>query len=631
MPDSDVIMPGNAGAPPSPADSREITWQSLVGAAFISAIVAASYPYVVLKIGQGPNVSVVSAFLGALFLNVAAYATRGRNRLLNNIIQTAGTSAASTAFMCIVAAAFGYLEMNETVNVKVHIGKLAMFAWLTCSGVVGVLFTVVFRKMFIEDPKMIFADGVAAAETIVVLDGTGHESRGKMKALGLASAWSALVNFIVEAVPALWDKVLIPYGMLSTRYLMGFDWSMLNIGTGLLVGLRVGVSMILGSLVLWFIIGPHVMDSGIGLEIVRSSVAPHNLDHCAALAAHLPLTLKPDQLFFHDHCGLYPKYAAGDWFRIVLAWAMWPATALMVTSAVTSVVMRWKSIVATFRELRSMQKKRGGEDLSLRVILVGGLLFAVLLAIVQKLNFEMSYLQSAVAVLASLPLMLVAIRVLGETNSAPISVMANALQAIFAVFWPQAIGLNLVGAGMAGSIASNSTGTIQDYRTGQIVGSTPRILTWVQLAAVPIGAAAVAIMYPLLVKTYGLGEGLTAPTGLKIANMSVLLSKGFSALPAGCLKWTVIAAVWGVVSAILEEKTKWAEYLPSAAAFGFALILPGTLNIPQGLGGVAGWVWMRNWPKSYEKYAITVASGLIAGEALLGGVVIPVLLTALRG
>lgn len=609
------------------ASRREITWQSLVGAAGISALVAAAYPYVVLKIGQGPNVSVVSAFLGALFLGISARASRGQNRLLNNIIQTAGTSAASTAFMCVVAAAFGYLEMNETVDVKVHIAPWAMFLWLTCSGVVGVLFTVVFRKMFIEDKRMIFADGVAAAETIVVLDGRSDQTGGKMLALGLASVVSAIVNFTVESVPALFGKVLVPYLMLSSRYLMGFDWSMLNIGTGLLIGLRIGVSMILGSMVLWFVIGPQVMDRGIGLDIVHASIAPKYLAQCTSLA-HLGSLAGADKAFFHDHCGLYPKLVADDLFRIVLAWAMWPATALMVASAVTAVVLRWRSIVQTFVELRAMQAQRGrGEDLSLRVVLGGGIVFAIALAVVQKTHFDMSYTQSAVAVLASLPLMLVAIRVLGETNSAPISVMANALQAIFAVFWPQAVALNLVGAGTAGSIASQSTGTIQDYRTGQLVGSTPRILTWVQLMAVPIGAAAVAIMYPLLVQTYGLGEGLTAPTGLKIANMSVLLSKGFDALPRGCLTWTLIAAVWGVASAIAEEKTKWAQYLPSAAAFGFALILPGTLNLPQGLGGVAGWMWSRRWPMGYEKYAITVASGLIAGEALLGGVVMPVWLT----
>ena len=86
-------------------------------------------------------------------------------------------------------------------------------------------------------------------------------------------------------------------------------------------------------------------------------------------------------------------------------------------------------------------------------------------------------------------------------------------------------------------------------------------------------------------------------------------------------------AAWGVVSALLEEKFAWAEYLPSAAAFGFALILPGTTNLPQGLGGVVGWLWQRRAPKHYEAYAVVVASGLIAGEAMLGGVALPVLQT----
>jgi uncharacterized oligopeptide transporter (OPT) family protein len=123
-------------APPVP----EITWQSVAGAFLVSSLVAGSYPYVVLKLGMGPNISVVSAFLGAIFLNLTAFQTRGHNRFANNIIQTAGTSAASTAFMCVVAAAFDYLDRNETVDVHMQIGKWQMFTWLTCSGMIGVVF-----------------------------------------------------------------------------------------------------------------------------------------------------------------------------------------------------------------------------------------------------------------------------------------------------------------------------------------------------------------------------------------------------------------------------------------------------------------------------------------------------------
>ena len=59
------------------------------------------------------------------------------------------------------------------------------------------------------------------------------------------------------------------------------------------------------------------------------------------------------------------------------------------------------------------------------------------------------------------------------------------------------------------------------------------------------------------------------------------------------------------------------------AAFGFALILPGDLNISIAVGGIAGWVWMNLSRRTYDQYAVTVASGMIAGEALLGGLILP--------
>src|SRR5262249_14071525 len=163
-------------------------------------------------------------------------------------------------------------------------------------------------------------------------------------------------------------------------------------------------------------------------------------------------------------------------------------------------------VVDTFRNL-NVSRGVQGEDMGVKAIVGWAVVLTIALAIIQNLHFNMSYLQTVVAVLASLPLMLVGTRVLGETNQGPVSAMANALQAVFAIFWPKHIGLNLIAAGMAGNTSSQSEGTMQDYKTGRIVGSTPRILTYVQLGAVPIGAAAVAIMYPVLIGRYGLGGG----------------------------------------------------------------------------------------------------------------------------
>jgi OPT family oligopeptide transporter len=593
----------------------EITWQSVVGAILVSAIISMAYPYIVLKLGMGPNMSVLAAFLGAVFLSATAMSTKGNNAVQNNIIQSAATSAVSTAFMCVVAAAFGYLSMNESVDVKVNISPWEMFTWLSCSGAIGVFFSAMFRKYFVDDPEMIFADGVAAAETINVLD-QGAASGSRLKMLGISSLAGIVISFVRDAL--LW----LPNLNIASRFRVGMEWSLLNIGTGLLIGLNVGISMLLGSAVVW-LFGPMVMEKA-GMFIVQNSVAPQYWDQVQALSS--VSTLDSTQVaFLAQHGGMMRSYMNGDHFAIVLLWFMWPATALMIFAAMTAVALKWRSIVAMFRELRAA-KAPGHErnDVSLRTIIIMSALFTILLAWIQNMHFAMPYWQTIAAVVCGLPLILVGVRVLGETNNGPVSLMANTLQAIFRAFSP-AIGHNLVAAGMSGNINSQGEGLMQVFKTGKLVGSTPRVLTWVQFWAVPIGAGAVAIMYPILIGHYGLGgDGLAAPTGLKLANMAVLMSKGYSAFPPGALLWTVIAAVAGVAIAVGKDKLGW-RWLPSAGGFGFALILPGTLNIPIGIGSLIGWVWQKFSPDSYERNCVTVASGFIGGEALIAGLILPIL------
>ncbi|HKI31841.1 MAG TPA: OPT/YSL family transporter [Gemmataceae bacterium] len=645
---------------------RELTWQSVVSAVVVSALVSASYPYVVLKLGLGPNVSVVSAFLGALMLLALAPKTHGQNRWMNNVVQTAGTSAASTAFMCVVAAAVDLAAQNPNatpyLNGITHIDPWPMFWWLCCAGGIGVLFTVLFRRHFLDDPKMVFADGVAAAETIVILDSKGGAARSKLQLLGLTALASALVDWFREGMEVLPD--LYP-GRVYKSLKVGIEWNLLSVGSGLLIGLNVSLSMLAATAVVR-LAGPHLIEVGIGREIVLSNVGDrqvpnmHLVTSLGVLGARTPLeaaTLaavsreggeiapplvdtrkeceqlidKPwDELSFHERAfvAVYGNkqadYMQQKYFSIMLLWFMWPATGLMITSAITAVLLKWRSIAESFRHLRVSAAGGQSEDVSLGSVALGSVLLTVALAVVARLYFNMSPVQTVLAVVCSLPLILVGIRVLGETNNGPISVMMNGLQAVFAVFWPSSIGHNLVAAGMAGSCNAQGQGTIQDYKTGKIIGSTPRILTWVQLAAVPIGAAAVAVMYPLLTTRYRLGEELTTPTGVKIANMAVLLSQGWGALPRGAVLWTVIAAVVGIVIPVIQHFRR-VEWLPSAAGFGFGLILPGTLNIPMALGGILGWLWARQHRRSYDRYVVTVASGFIAGEALIGGLIIPAL------
>jgi uncharacterized oligopeptide transporter (OPT) family protein len=601
--------------------------------------------------------------------------THGQNRWMNNVVQTAGTSGAMTAFMCVIAAAVDFANQNPIVQEKLngihHIDPWPMFWWLTCAGGIGVLFTVIFRRHFLDDPKMIFADGVAAAETIVVLDTPGREASDKMKVLGLCTLASAVVDWFRAGMPMIiksWNYLDdLFFGASFRSFNVGIEWNLLSVGSGMLIGLRVSLSLLLGTLLI-FLVGPYLIDSGIGREIVLNNIADRNVPRMEVFTAlgvfggqtpfevaNLTAVNQMDQpsssqflvnardecarlidkpwkdLTFHERAFIAVNgnrqagYMHGSYFGVVLLWFMWPATGLMITSAVTAVLLKWRSVVESFGQLQRQSKEAHREDVSLGTIVIGSVLLAIALAVLQERNFGLSYLQTTLAVLFTLPLILVGNRVLGETNFGPISVMMNGLQAIFAAFWPSGVGHNLIAAGMAGSCNSQGQGTIQDYKTGKLIGSTPRILTWVQLAAVPIGAAAVAVMYPLLTKHYTLGgPKLLAPTGIKIANMAVLLSQGVDAFPKGALLWTVIASVAGVLMVLAQHFWRW-EWLPSATGLGLGLILPGTLIVPMVIGGVLAWFWERTDKASFDRYAITAASGLIAGEALLGGLVLPVL------
>ena len=68
--------------------------------------------------------------------------------------------------------------------------------------------------------------------------------------------------------------------------------------------------------------------------------------------------------------------------------------------------------------------------------------------------------------------------------------------------------------------------------------------------------------------------------------------------------------------------------VPIPAALGFALILPGSLNIGIAIGSVISAAWRQFSPGEsgvYAHYAAPLASGLVAGEAMVGSIMMPAL------
>jgi uncharacterized oligopeptide transporter (OPT) family protein len=594
---------------------------TIVAGILVAAVMGASYPYMVLKLGFGPNVSVVAAFFGFLFLKLLSGARY--NRWQNNLAEAAGTSASQTAFMCVLLGAFDILRHSRPDLFDMTLTPEKSFLWLTAACTLGVLLAVPLRRHFIVDEKLPFVDGLATAETIVVLDPPRNApadiKRAAMAAFNavmIGVAASGIVMFVrddahlLTLLPEGWDPpwvvhkvveqvvqdgklIAVVHGVIFANLGVGASYSLLSIGSGMIIGLRINVSMLIGGVFAYVIVPIFLVDHHVAIHHIATGLVP---------------TDTPTR-------------------NEVLFWVMWPATGMLVAGGLTALGLRWRMLVDTFKSLR--KATINSDEMPLSVVGIGVVVCTIVLCAVQAIMLGMPVWMTLTAIVLSIPLMLVGLRVLGETNWGPISALSNMMQGVFAALAPGNIAANMIASGTTGTIATSSEAIMQDYRCGEIIGTKPRNLTIMQLIAVPVGAAAVSWMYPLLVKAFGIFDttdkvthvlhkaGLTSPISNKWAGFAQILKDGASALPSSALYALVIFSILGVVFTILEAHPKLKSFIPSPTGIGIAMLVPFSVIFTMFLGGIVGYVWEKKAKASADVFMIPLASGLIAGEAIV--------------
>jgi uncharacterized oligopeptide transporter (OPT) family protein len=110
---------------------------------------------------------------------------------------------------------------------------------------------------------------------------------------------------------------------------------------------------------------------------------------------------------------------------------------------------------------------------------------------------------------------------------------------------------------------------------------------------------------------------LTSPISNKWAGFAQLLKDGVSALPTSALYALIIFSVLGVLLTILEARPALRKYVPSPTAVGIGIIVPFSVVFTMFLGGLVGYLWETRHKASASVYLLPLASGLIAGEALV--------------
>src|SRR5579862_7335514 len=252
----------NPVAPAAPIEFRdprqELTLRAILTAVVVAALIGASYPYIVLKLGYGPSMSVTAAFFGFILVSFVGKLTgKPGTRWEYNLVQTAGSSAGQAGFMCVVLAALDMLNERPELHFSLHLSIWQTFSWLTIAGLIGVLLAVPLRRHYIDEEDLTFADGMAAGQALLVLDQGPREAGPRVKALGLGMFASGLIAVVRDKLMLLPDSLY--FGVNGQALRMGSEVSLLSFGSGMLVGPRIAISMGLGMLASWVIAPPMLI------------------------------------------------------------------------------------------------------------------------------------------------------------------------------------------------------------------------------------------------------------------------------------------------------------------------------------------------------------------------------------
>ena len=554
----------------------------------LGAILTPCNVYSGLKIGWSFNMSIVAALLSYGFWNLAAAPLGARHwgLLENNINQTTASSAASIISGGLVAP-IPALALLTGQTLPLH----WLVAWGGVGSLLGVSVAVSMRRQLLVVEQLTFPAGVATAETVKEIYGRGAEAAARVRVLLAALLVSGLVKAL-ESFTAWLSSWALPLrlsggGMMAGRSISGgqlgfaLDPSLLLVGFGAIIGLRAGLSLLVGAILAWGVLAPMLLASG-------------------------AVELGAD---------------AGDfWYPALVEWLLWPGVALMVSASLTAFALA----IARRRPVAvETAAAATDEPISRRAFWIGFGATLLLAVVAQTSLFGIDWITAVLAVLLAYGLAVVAARVVGETGIPPIGALGKVSQLTFGVLAPANLTANLMTANVAGGAAGQCADLLNDLKTGHLVGATPRLQITAQLFGILTGSVVGSLAYLALIpdpQTMLITAEWPAPAVVTWKAVAEVLSGGLSAVPAGAIPAMGLAAVLGVVIACARALGPGliGRLAPSAPAAGLAFVIPASNSISLFLGAVAAAIAAVVAPRWSARFVIALAAGLVAGESLVG-------------
>lgn len=576
----------------------QLTLRAVLTGCALGGIICAMNIYFGLQTGWAIGGSLISAILGFSFFRAFAGLTGQEplSRLEVNIAQTAGSAAGS------MTSAAGLLSAIPAMSMLGHrLGYVELTLWATSVAWLGVFYAVPLRNQMVLVERLRFPTGTATANTVMSMFAEGADALKKSRYLlmfGIGAGLFQLVNHFFPQLghPPLEEWVPIALITVPAAYSFALMNSPLMWGAGILIGPKVACSLLLGAVLAWGVLIPGVETAGwVPAEIDGKSVRMS-----------------------------YQNGARG--------WILWPGVAIMVADALTSLGLSWRTILNTFRTTSDAEAVADTSDDPIPTTWwIGGLAVASLLTVVAaQYLFQIHPLMTLLAVAMSAVLAAIATRSTGETDINPIGGMGKVTQLVYGGIAPGSIPTNLMTAAITSSGASQAGDMMQDLKTGWLLGASPRKQIVAQLAGVTAGIFICVPTYMLFDEAFDIGgmgklgpdgqalREMPAPAAHAWKSMAEVLSQGFEALPTNATGAVIAGLLFGAAIPVLKKVLKDPTWLPSGLAVGVAFIVPAYYSVAMFTGMVAFQIWSAADKKGATALGFAVASGLIAGEGLMG-------------
>jgi putative OPT family oligopeptide transporter len=589
---------------------KEFTLRAVLLGVVMAVVLGAANAY----IGMVAGLTIAATFPAAV-VAMAMLRPVGGTILEENLSRTtASVGEALVAGAIFTIPAFVIAGVWDDVQIGLSMVIMAI------GGMLGVFFVIILRRTLVEDAGLPFPESVAASE----IHKAGQKGATGGKYLVVAGLTAALIELIKNAsglrvlaanVTTFWSwgTARIAGGNLTQTYSGGVFLSTPSaspalLGVGYIIGPRLAAIVFAGGVLGWWCLAPVMAFVNRDLLVL----ADQQGWSFVAVNVVWQTMVRP--------------LAVGT-MVVGAVWTLW--------SMRTSLLTGLGRVLADVKQVKAVEaENRLEQDLRYRWIVFGiiGLLVPItILYYYFSKSFGGSIVAAIVMVVAGILFAAVAgylVGVIGSSNN-PISGL-TLTTLILAALLMVAIGLTgdqgvmaVLGVAAVVCCAMGIAGDMmQDLKVGHILGGTPASMEKGELIAVVFAAPALAVALWLLGQAYGFAgaPGADPATALPApqAGLMALVSQG---IVGGEMVWPLFLAgmLFGVMLILVGAPS------PMLVAVGMYLPIYSTFAIF--VGGVIKWI--VDGILARKKYSdaqlaragntgILVASGFVAGEALMG-------------